>query len=214
MDTALPPLDPEDREVLSHFVRLVDDMSRSRFIQRCRTQDHTISCNPTDEGPGITAPEYDGEDFDAFLSRFRQVALNKRDSVYVFKVLGIAGKYASADLRKQLRPCRKHLTALLEQRHEGMRFCGQSPSGQEISLSSQETLDAIVNGLSFHPGAEHRETIRFLDTAARWQYLWPLLTEIIEPALNDFYWLYHALRRDGILADEDYPERCRPARPA
>jgi hypothetical protein len=78
-----------------------------------------------------------------------------------------------------------------------------------MSLTSQEILDALVNGQIFHAHARHRQTVTFLTATERWQYLWPLLFEIIIPTLQACIWLFHAIRRDGILADSDYPAPCR-----
>jgi hypothetical protein len=200
---------PEHRERLRQFVYLVDDMNRSRFVERCRTQDHSIAC----QGPQITAPEYDWEDFRSFLTTFRQVAISKSEPVYVFRIIGILRRYASPELQKQLAALRDELAPRLEGEYVGIRYGRELPSGEEVSFTSREALNALVNGQVFHADASHRWTLQFLPTIHRWQYLWPILFEIVIPALDGCVWLFHAMRRDGILDDSDYPERCRRPSP-
>jgi hypothetical protein len=78
----------------------------------------------------------------------------------------------------------------------------------ERSITSGETLEALLNGLIFHPHKKYADTIAFLEEAKLWMYLWPVMTEIIEPVLQTCIWLLGALRADGILHDGDYPARC------
>ena len=205
---------PEHREQLRYFVYLVDDMRRSRFVERYRTQDHTISCRPEDEGPQITAPEYDWQDFRSFLTTFRQVAISNREPVYLFRILGILWRYASPELQKQLAELRAELVSRLEGEYVGIRYGRELPSGEEVSFTSREILDALVNGQVFHADASHRWTLKFLPTIHRWQFLWPILFEIVVPTLQRCLWLFDAIRQDGILDDSDYPEPCRrPSKP-
>jgi hypothetical protein len=214
MADARPALTPDHRELLRHFVGLVDDMSRSRFIERYRKQDHTISFRDKDGQPPLRAPEYDWEDFRSFLTAFRQVAVSSREPVYVFRVVNLLWQYASPKLREQLAQLRKDLAPILEGRYEGIRFGGETPSGSEVSFTSQEILDALVNGQVFHANRERRPTVAFLSGVERWKYLWPLLFEIVIPTLRACIWLFHAIRRDGILDDADYPARSRGPEPA
>jgi hypothetical protein len=180
-------------------------MHRSRFVERCWTQDHSITC----QGPQITAPEYDWEDFRSFLTTFRQVAISKSEPVYVFRIIGILRRYASPELQKQLAALRDELAPRLEGDYVGIRYGRELPNGEEVSFTSREILDALVNGQIFHADASHRSTLTFLNTTHRWQHLWPVLFEIIVPTLQGCIWLFHALRRHGILDDSDYPEHCR-----
>jgi hypothetical protein len=210
MDNPRPPLTPEHRQQLRDFVRLVDDMSRSRFIETYRTQDHTISSDLDDDGTSkITAPDYDWEDFRSFLTVFRQVAISQNESIYFTKILNTVGRYASDELREKIGEMRTPLITRLEGRYRGMMFGKETSEGPEISLTSHDILDALVNGQIFHNDGSHREAVEFLNASERWQYLCPLLGEIVIPALRDFIWLFKAIRSDGILEDADYPARCR-----
>jgi hypothetical protein len=200
-----PTLTPEHRDLLRHFVRLVDDMSRSRFIERYRTQDHKISCGPN----GTIAPEYDWEDFRSFLTIFRQVAVSQGDPVYLSKITGMVGRYASDDLRRKIAEMRSLVLPRLEGKYHGMKLGRDALEGkQAVSLTTHEILDALVNGYIFHPDKKHRQTIEFLDSVKRWQYLWPLLVEVIMPTVRACVWLFKAIHYDGILERSDYPARC------
>lgn len=203
-----PSLTEPHREQLRDFVRLVDEMSRSRFMERYRTQDHTVSCGPREDGQyGVTAPDYDWEDFRSFLTVFRQVAISKDESVHFIKVIQTVGRYASDRLRPELRKMRKFLAPLLEGRYRGLMVGRDLPTGEQ-SFSTHEILDAIVNGKVFHGDKRHRKTVEFLNASDRWHYLWPLLFEIIIPTLRSFIWLFKAIRQDGILEETDYPAHC------
>jgi hypothetical protein len=70
-------------------------------------------------------------------------------------------------------------------------------------------LPCLVNGQIFHSDGTHRKAVEFLNASERWQYLFPLLSEIIIPAFNAFILLFKAIWSDGILEDADYPARCR-----
>jgi hypothetical protein len=208
MSDPRPPLTPKHRDLLQHFVRLVDDMSRSRFLERFRKQDHTVRFRGEDGQPQITAPNYDWDDFRSFLTTFRQVAISKNETVHVFKITKVARDYASPALRAHLDRLDAGLRPLIKGDYAGISFGGVFPSGEEISLTSPQVLDSLVNGLIFHADERHREKVAFLSANERWQYLWPLLFEVIIPMVKACIWLFHALRHDGILADSDYPARC------
>src|SRR5713101_2270609 len=65
----------EEREQLRQFVRIVDSMSRRRFMERFREQDHSLSF----VGGDVSGPNYDREDFEAFLTDFRKVAMSDNE---------------------------------------------------------------------------------------------------------------------------------------
>lgn len=209
MSATCLPLSDQDRDLLRHFVRLVDEMSRSRFVERYRKQDHSISCKTGEDGePLVTGPEYDWEDFQSFLTTFRQVAISRRETVYILRVIDAVAPYATPAFRVQLSGMRDILKQRLEANYSGMCFGGKTPTGQEVSLTTFEILDALVNGRIFHADKKHRPTLAFLDSTERWHYLWPVLFEFVIPVLRACLWLFHALRREGILDQSDYPVRC------
>jgi hypothetical protein len=199
MAEARPELTPEDRIQLRNFLRLVDGMSRSRFIQAWKTQDQIVTFAGGDGGPDW--PTYDVEDFRSFLTMFRQVALLNNESVYFNKVFGTVGKYASPELRENLPVLKKKLNDLLEGRVAIMGL--GDASGQ--SLSVPQALDALVNGKYFHTNDEHRETVEFLDSEHPTYSMWPIVNTLIIPCLSGFVRLFRAIYQDGILPATDYP---------
>jgi hypothetical protein len=213
-----PTPTPKERDRLRRFIRITDEMSRCRFICRCREQKHGVSCGPGDDGePRLTAPEYDWEDFRSFLTVFRQVAYNKgdKDTVNLEVILGIVEKYASPYLRSKLVPIKEEIIPRLKGQYRGILLARHNESGDpEYSLTTHQMLDALMYGDVFHSDARCDERIDFLKTAERGQYLFIILAEIVFPTVRQCIKLFKAIRLDGILDDADYPAHCpRPRGP-
>jgi hypothetical protein len=194
-----PELSPEDRNQLRDFVRLVAEMSRSRFIQTWKAQDQTVTFRGGNPAP--MWPTYDLEDFRSFLTMFRQVALLTSESVYFNKVFGTVGKYATPERRQNLPAVKRMLNDLLGGRVAIMGL--EDASGGSLSLP--QALEALVNGKYFHANAEHRGTVEFLDSEHPTYSMWPILNTLIIPCLSGFVWLFRAIRADGILPVSDFP---------
>jgi hypothetical protein len=100
---------------LREFVRVVDAMSRRRFIETFRRHDQSVSSDGV-----LTGPDYDREDFDAFLTDFRKVAMSDGERIYLTKVMKTVGKFASDSLRKELKELRDRIFPLLEGKVQSM----------------------------------------------------------------------------------------------
>ena len=199
MTTSPPSPTPKDRELLRQFVRVVDSMSRRRFMERFRQQKHTISFVG-----GVSGPNYDREDFEAFLTDFRKVAMIRRDSVHLTYVLRAVEKYATDDLQSSLKLFHANLVPLVEGKKTLMTYSYQR--GEEtISLSLDQVLSTLVNGEVFHVNPKHAEKARDLRSRNQLYYLWPTLHYFVMPIFRGSVWLYHAIRYDGILGESDYP---------
>jgi hypothetical protein len=169
-------------------------------MERFRQQDQTLSF----VGGEVLGPNYDREDFEAFLTDFRKVAMSDNESVYLTKVLRTVGKYASDDLRSGLKLIHTDLVPLVEGKKTLMKFT--YPRGDErISLSLEQVLSAIVNGEIFHVDPRQTETAKELRRRNQLYYLWPTLHFFVVPILELCVWLYHSIRHDGILGESDYP---------
>ena len=190
-----------ERNQLRQFVRVVESMSRRRFIETFRSQDHTLHCLQE-----VAGPQYDREDFEAFLTDFRKVAMSKSEPVYLTKVLGTVGKYATEKLRENLGQFRSCLVPLLEGGRTLMTYSFQR-EGKTISMSLRQVLSALVNGEIFHVDPVHAEAAMELRTTNELHYLWPTLHFFVVPVVQGCIWMYHAIRRDGILDESDYPPR-------
>jgi len=81
MTTPRPSPTNEEREQLCQFVRIVDSMSRRRFMERFRRQDQTLSF----VGGEVLGPNYDRDDLEAFLTDFRKVAMSDNEPAGVMK---------------------------------------------------------------------------------------------------------------------------------
>jgi hypothetical protein len=67
------------------------------------------------------------------------------------KIINILARYANHDLWQQIDELKTQIFPRLEGKYVGTRF-GAELGGKEISLTSYELLDALVNGVVFHPG--------------------------------------------------------------
>src|SRR5258708_6962913 len=98
----------QERKQLSEFVRVVASMSHRRFIEEMSHQDHTVQF-----GSELHGPNYDREDFEAFMTDFRKVAMSDNEPIYLTKVLVTVGKLASDTLRANLKLMRSQIVPLL-----------------------------------------------------------------------------------------------------
>src|SRR5437868_4221598 len=100
----------EDRERLKQFVRGVYDMLDSRFMERAKTQNHSVKMERVESGEyRLTYPDYDWEDFRSFLTTFRQVAMSSREPIYLPSIRNIVSKYGSQQLRDELKQLKQHI---------------------------------------------------------------------------------------------------------
>jgi hypothetical protein len=212
------PLSPKHHHQLKRFVRLVDEMRRCRFISAYCDNDQSIGAG-TDE-VGIEwrqNPTYDEEDFRSFLTLYRQVgyATSDRESVNLGHILDAVDVYADATLKAKTAQVRSVTLPLMEGHYTAFRFTRFEGDFEPVkSVTSFETLKALMNGYIFHPDKKHAETLDFLEGegSESWMYLWPVMHEIIEPTLRGCVFLLQAMREHAILDDEDFPARCfRPA---
>jgi hypothetical protein len=129
----------QERDQLRQFVHVVASMDRRRFIKQLREQAQTISF-----GQELKGPQYDREDFDAYLTDFRKVAMSDSEPIYLTKVMGTIGKFASDGLRSNLKQLRAQIIPLLEGRRTVMNI-GYSRDGEEITLTPEQILSTLNN---------------------------------------------------------------------
>jgi hypothetical protein len=194
----------QEREQLREFVRVVATMGRRRFLKEYARQDHSVNF-----GSELQGPHYDREDLEAFLTDLRKVAMSDSEPIYLTNVLVTVGKYASDDLRSNLKRFRRVIIPLLEGRTSLMQI-GYDRDRDEARLSEAQILDVLVNGEIFHADPQHTRTAGILRGMQPLFYLWPTIHFFIIPIVRACSWLFHAIWRDGILEREDYPAFCRP----
>ena len=196
-----------EREQLKMFVRAVYDMVDSRFMEKAKVQDHSVKMERLNTGEHkITYPDYDWEDFRSFLTTFRQVAMSEREPVYLPTIRNIVSRYGSQQVRDELKKLKQHVVPIIEGRLSGIRF-GKETADGDLSFTSYELLDALVNGIVFHTGEDHGKTVTILRDSQPWQYIWVILTEILIPVVNASVWLVNVIRIEKFLDEADFPKR-------
>jgi hypothetical protein len=214
MTTTCPELTPEHREMFRAFVRLVYEMDQCRFVKKYREQDHTVSCRPDAGGEAkTTAPDYDWDDFQSFMTIFRKVGIALNEPTYFAKIYKLMGRYASDALRERLGTDRSEVMAMLEGTWTGMQV-GGTLDGKGVTFSIADLLDMVTNGMIFHEAPRHRQAVEMFAKEPRWYYLWPVIHFKIMPIKNAAVMLFRYLLRDGILTEADYPEEWQAAKRA
>lgn len=198
-----PPSDAE-RLQLEAFVRLVLAMHQCRFVRRVRTQDHSLRVEPL-KGGGyrVIAPDYDWDDLRSFLTAFRQIALSDSEPVYLPRIRNIISKYAGEVLREELKKLKTHIVPIIEGKLEDVRFGKELPDG-DISLSSYELLDVLVNGVIFHSDSRHERAAKLILSTEPGEYLWIVLIEIVYPVLNACTWIVNVMQSEGLLPESEF----------
>jgi hypothetical protein len=95
------------------------------------------------------------------------------------------------------------IAQLIEGRFSVIRF-GKKTAKSEVSFSSYELLEALMNGLIFHSEPRHVEAIGLLQDTEPWQYLWLIVQEIIRPVFNASVWLVNLIRNDELIDEGDF----------
>jgi hypothetical protein len=86
----------------------------------------------------------------------------------------------------------------------GIKFGAQLKGKEEISLTSFELLDAIVNGLVFHGDQDRENETQLILTSRPGEYIWIILIEVIVPVFNACVWLMNIIRSKKYLEEKDF----------
>jgi hypothetical protein len=208
MADARPPMTEGERYQLRSFVRVVYEMDHSRFMAEVRRQRQSMHWEQTDdEGGVLTTPDYDWEDFRSFLLSFRQVAVSDREDVYLPKVRKCIGKFASDRARAELAKM-KPIVMLVEGRYSGVQLVSEVP-GEEMSLTTYQMLEALVNGQLFHSDPRHKAALNLLDSSPREMLIFWLMLEVVRPVFNACVFLFKVIRSEGLLPAADIPAPAR-----
>ena len=205
MPETLRHVPDEHQRQLKQFVFAVYDMADSRFIKRAQAQDHSVKSDPVENGDNrITAPDYDAEDFMAFLTTFRQLAMLQKESIYLPRIRNIIERYASDQWRDGLKVVKAQVVPQIQGRFLGMRLVRGTPEHGK-SLASYQMLNALVNGRIFHRDESHGDAVTMLRESQPWHYIWIVLHEIVIPVVNACTWLVEATRADRLLDEGVFP---------
>jgi hypothetical protein len=206
MASERPDLISEHRAMFRAFVRLVHEMDKCRFVERFGEQDHTVSGEVDANGNlKTTAPDYDWEDFCAFMTVFRKVGIAEKEPTHLWKIYKLVGRYASAKLREGLAANYEQVKGMLFGTWTGMNLVA-TIDGKEKTFTIAELADVITNGMIFHEDPKHRQAVESLAKEPNWVVLWPTINFKIMPIKNAAMRMFHSLWQDGILREADYPD--------
>ena len=153
------PFSAEDLALLRKFSQVCEDIESCRFIRDLPKQDHTFTVeNLPDGGSRCTYPQYDKDDFFAFLTHFRKlVANNERTNIFV--VLKLIGRYATDEERASLKEIRRMLVA--EAKTPPLQMAIGTP-GNEVTYTPHQIENIIFNGQVFHSDDELQDDLKKL----------------------------------------------------
>jgi hypothetical protein len=153
------PYSPEELVTLRKFSRICDDITTCRFVRDLPKQEHTFTVENLPDGSSrATYPEYDRDDFLAFLTHFRKLVAQK-ESTNIFVVLKLIGRYATDEERLVLKKVRKTLDAEATNPPLQMAI---GPPGEEVAYTPKQIENVIFNGQVFHSADELQDDLRKL----------------------------------------------------
>jgi hypothetical protein len=206
---ASSPLSTEERRQLRLFVHRVEEMLQSRFYRRVLAMNHSLSMSPSPDGEGLfKTPDYDWEDLQSFLTRFRQVAMSESEPVYITKIRKVISRHAGSQYQDDLHTVKKHLSGILKGKVPTATLSVSTESGK-VGLTGARLLDTLVNGEVFHSDGDYEEILQRLQGLPRGSYLWLVLIDVILPVLHTSWYLVQVILWANLIPQEDLPERLR-----
>ena len=132
---------------LRRFCVVCEDIKSCRFIRTIPTQKHTIKLENLPEGGcRLIAPDYDRDDFLAFLTHYRKlVAMNEKTNLLA--VLKLVARYVPVEERSELKRIRKRLVSEAEKPPLQMAI---GLPGSETTYTPAKIQDILFNGQVFH----------------------------------------------------------------
>src|SRR5688572_22730188 len=105
LSTTVPsgPYNADELAILRKFRRICEEISACGFIRDLPKQEHKLTVEHLPDGTSRTTyPQYDKDDFLAFLTHFRKLVA-QGEATNVRRVLNIIGKYADEIERTALK---------------------------------------------------------------------------------------------------------------
>jgi len=183
------PSDSE-RVSLKRFIKLVSEMKESGFIQSIKDENNSISVSEDEK----KHPTYNPAEFEAFLLRFRQVAVLKSEPTYLTKIAKIVGKYGDESTKEFLREMRQ-VFSLLEGNVADFRM---GKDGHSKTANVHEMLHALVNGDLFHGDGRYEDVIAITEDSENWFYIFPILNFFIIPVLRACDALVYLIEKENL----------------
>jgi hypothetical protein len=153
------PYSQDEIAVLRRFREICEEITTCRFIRDLPKQKHTFSIENLPDGTSrSTYPQYDKDDFLAFLTHFRKLVANK-ERTNIFVVLRIIGKHASEEERVALKDIKSLLVS--EAKTPPLQLAIGTP-GSETAYTPHQIENIIFNAQVFHTDAELQGDLRKL----------------------------------------------------
>jgi hypothetical protein len=153
------PYSQDEAAVLRRFREICEEITSCRFVCDLPKQQHTFTIESLPDGTSRSRyPQYDKDDFLAFLTHFRKLVANK-ESTNIFVVLKIIGKYATDEERVALKGIRRILVS--EANNPPLQMAIGTP-GNETAYTPHQIENIIFNAQVFHSDQELQGDLRKL----------------------------------------------------
>lgn len=147
----------DEQSSFLRFLKICTDIRQCRFVNDLRKQKNTIDFQKLPDGRWKTEyPDYDRDDFRAFLTHYRKLVATGEDT-NIFRVLKILGRREDDSERIVLKEIRKRLSS--EGRVSPIKIAIGVP-GEERRFSPEDIQNVLFNGDVFHSAAELQEDLK------------------------------------------------------
>lgn len=151
------PFDDGELSVLRKFRQVCEDIAACRFNRDLAKHDNKFTITKMPDGSErSTYPDYDKDDFLAYLTHFRKLVA-QRESTNIFRVLNIIGKSANDEDRKGIRELRQQLDT--EANNPPLQLAIGTP-GNEVTYTPKQIEDILFNGQVFHTDDDRQDDLR------------------------------------------------------
>jgi hypothetical protein len=187
MNTASPYTECE-ASTLRTFRAICDEIVSCRFVRDLPRQKHIFSVRHLPDGTSCSQyPEYDKDDFLAFLTHYRKLVATK-EATNIFSVLNIIGRYANETDRTRIKTVRKNLTSA--SKTPPLQIAIGAP-GNETPYPPHKIGNIIFNGQVFHSDKQLQDDLRKMlefDPIAKMVFL-TYATLLVSQACQISHWL-------------------------
>jgi hypothetical protein len=141
------PFSTNELGALRKFRKICDEVTSCRFVKNLQIQDHSFTSENLPDGSVRNRyPNYDKDDFLAFLTHYRKLVADK-EPTNIFKVLKIIARYATDEERASLKEIRRMLVA--EAKHPPSQIAIGLP-GNETAYTPEQIENVVFNAQVFH----------------------------------------------------------------
>lgn len=151
------PFDSTELTVLRKFRQICEDISTCRFVRDLPKHGSTFKIAKQSDGTCVsTYPNYDKDDFLAYLTHFRKLVA-QGESTNIYRVMNIISKYASDEERGAFKNIRRELNE--EANKPALELAIGTP-GNETVYTPKHIEDVLFNGQVFHTDDSLQDDLR------------------------------------------------------